>query len=96
MSDNNRTDLAEREQQLAAREAAIEAKERHAREQEAARRKQVAIDFAETFASDGKILPRQQKTVSGILTLLDDLDSKTVEFCDGDGQAQDVSAAEAF
>ena len=95
---NNPTaaDLAERERTLAADRAALDEEKREMAAQKAGRRKQAAVDFADKMASEGRILPREQKAVTGILTLLSDADANTVEFAEGDGEATDVPADQAF
>ena len=89
-------DLAERERALVADRAALDEEKRRLAAQKAERRTQAAVDFAEKMASEGRILPREQKAVTGILTLLSDADANTVEFAEGDGEATDVPADEAF
>ena len=104
MSDDNRNnppaDLAEREQAAATREAELAERERKLNERESARRQRAAVEFAENLASEGRILPREQKAVSGILTLLDQVDENTVEFAeegeDASAATSQVPAAKAF
>ena len=68
-------------EELAAREAEIQAREQRIANAEAQRRRDDAVAFAEQLADKGRILPRQQPTVAELLL---SLPTDEVEFSEGD------------
>ncbi len=85
------TDFAERETQLAAEKATLDARAAALTERENAARRTNATDFADGLVTNGKLLPAQK---AGVIELFMALPAdKTISFAEGDG-TKEVAAEE--